>query len=253
MSSTKSSTNLLLLVGVLLPPKALNGLGPVVEERVVHTPYGPFGPVARRASEGMPSVWVCPYTGLPTRTDPRATLFAANLLRARRVLSWDTGIALNPMLMRGQPLVAGDFIDFTFREPNTFASALVREQQDERKLPVPRFCPQMTAAMQQVLPIAPSATYLGIDDLRRETPAEARMYRQWGADVIGQNLVPEVLLAREAGLCFAGLVTVGTQSADLPNPAPQGELRAGLEMIMDVLPELIRYFDLLPDCTCSES
>jgi 5'-methylthioadenosine phosphorylase len=248
-----SATNLLLLISVLLPPKTLDSLGPVVEERVVQTPYGTFGPVARRKAENVPGVWVGPYTGLPTRTDPRATLFAANQLGIRRVLGWDTGIAVNSVLMRGQPVIAGDFIDFTFREPNTFANELARGRQDERKMLVPRFCPQMTGALQKMVPIAPSVTYLGIDDLRRETPAEARMYRLWGADVIGQNLVPEVLLAREAGLCFAGLVTVGSYSADLPSPTPYGELRAGLEMAMEVLPQLIRYLAMLPDCTCMDS
>jgi hypothetical protein len=224
--------DLLLLVGVLLPPRALDGLGPVVEERVIHTPYGNFGPVARRSAPHLPGIWLAPYTGLPTRTDPRATLFAANQLGVRRVLGWDTGIALNRALMRGQAVISGDFIDFTFREPNTFASNLVREQQEGRPMPIPRFCPQMTTALQRVLPIAPQITYLGIDDLRRETPAEARMYRLWGADIIGQNLV---------------------YGADQPVAVFEGELRAGLEMVMQVLPEYMRYLAMMPDCTCIES
>jgi 5'-methylthioadenosine phosphorylase len=152
--------------------------------------------------------------------------------------------------MRGQAVITGDFIDFTFREPNTFASNLVREQLEGHAMPIPKFCPQMTTALQKVLPIAPQITYLGIDDLRRETPAEARMYRLWGADIIGQNLVPEVLLAREAGLCFAGLVTIGAYGADQPAPVFEGELRAGLEMVMQILPEYIRYLAMMPDCTC---
>jgi 5'-methylthioadenosine phosphorylase len=248
-----TDANLLLLVGVLLPPKALDGLGPVVDERHLFTPYGTFGPVALRQGDDGPGVWIAPYTGLPTRTDPRATIFAATQLGVRRVLGWDMGIAINPALMRGQPVVAGDFIDFTFREPPTFANALAREKQDERKLLVPKFCPQMTSALQKVLPIAPPITYLGIDDVRRETPAEARMYRQWGADVIGQNLVPEILLAREAGLCFAGLISVSTYSADRPSPALHGELRAGLEMTMQILPDYTRYLTMLPDCNCFDS
>lgn len=245
-----SSIELLLLVGVFLPPRALDGLGPVVEERMVPTPYGAFGPIALRQAEGGPGVWIGPYSGLPTRTDPRATIFAANYLGVKRVLGWDTGIALNPVLMRGQPVIANDFIDFTFREPNTFASDLLRNKDHERLTQIPRFCPQMTSALHKLLPIAPGVTYLGIDDLRRETPAEARMYRLWGADIIGQNLVPEVLLAREAGLCFAGLLTIGSHAADLGQPAPHGELRAGLEVTMQTLPEFIHYLTILPDCTC---
>ena len=140
------NADLLLLIAVLLPPIALDGLGPVVEERVVHTPYGNFGPVALRQNEGQPGVWIAPYTGLPSRTDPRATVFAANQLGVRRVLGWDSGIALNAALLRGQPVIAGDFIDFTFREPNSFANDLQRERQPDAGLPIPRFCPQLTRA-----------------------------------------------------------------------------------------------------------
>ena len=57
-------------------------------------------------------------------------------------------------------------------------------------------------------PTLPVLSILGLDGPRRETPAEARLYRQMGADVSGQNLVPEVALAHEMGICYAGLVTL---------------------------------------------
>jgi 5'-methylthioadenosine phosphorylase len=246
------NADLLLLLAVLLPPKALDGFGAVVEERLMQTPFGDFGPLALRAANNMPPVWVAPYSGMPTRTDPRATVYAANQLGVKRILGWDSGIAINPVLMRGQPVIANDFIDWTWREPNTFTDERVRDKRSERKVQTPRFCPQMRAALQKMLPIAPSITYLGADDLRRETPAEARMFRLWGADVLGENLVPEVLLAQELGLCFAGLVTIDNHSADQVVVTPHGELRAGLEMIMQMLPDMIRYLDMLPECDCGQ-
>ncbi len=85
------NANLLILIAVLLPPKALDILGKVVDERTLQTPYGDFGPLALRRAPGQPAVWVGPYTGLPTRTDPRATLIAAGLLGLQRVLIWDEG------------------------------------------------------------------------------------------------------------------------------------------------------------------
>ena len=57
--------------------------------------------------------------------------------------------------------------------------------------------------------------YLGVDGPRRETPAEARLYRQWGADVLGHNLIPEVFLAHELGLNYTGIVTIRNHSADI--------------------------------------
>jgi 5'-methylthioadenosine phosphorylase len=40
------------------------------------------------------------------------------------------------------------------------------------------------------------------------TRAESRMYRTWGADVIGMTGFSEARLAREAELCYASLATV---------------------------------------------
>ncbi len=50
---------------------------------------------------------------------------------------------------------------------------------------------------------------------RFETPAEIRMYHQWGVDIIGTPLVPEVTLAREAELCFASIAPIINFAAGL--------------------------------------
>jgi 5'-methylthioadenosine phosphorylase len=46
-------------------------------------------------------------------------------------------------------------------------------------------------------------TVVTIEGPRFSTRAESRMFRQWGADVINMSTVPEVVLAREAGICYA--------------------------------------------------
>ncbi len=246
----KPVADLLILVAVLLPPRALDSLGELNEERTIHTPFGEVGPLGLRTPIGGPAVWVQPYTGGPTRTDPRATLYAARELGVRYVLNWDTGIAVNPLLQRGQALLAVDFIDWTRHQPYTFAAQLERSETASALRP-PAFCPHMLSALWQVLPQALGAVYLGVDGPRRETPAEARLFRQFGADIIGQNLVPEVYLARELSLCYAGLVTVGERSADQLNAPHHGELRAGLEQIMLALPAYVNLLGALPTCDCT--
>jgi 5'-methylthioadenosine phosphorylase len=51
--------------------------------------------------------------------------------------------------------------------------------------------------------------YIAIEGPQFSTRAESRLYRQWGADVIGMTAMPEARLAREAELPFAvlGMVT----------------------------------------------
>jgi len=57
--------------------------------------------------------------------------------------------------------------------------------------------------------LATGATYLAMQGPQFSTRAESRMYREWGADVIGMTAMPEAKLAREAELPYAliGMVT----------------------------------------------
>jgi 5'-methylthioadenosine phosphorylase len=52
-------------------------------------------------------------------------------------------------------------------------------------------------------------TYLAMEGPQFSTRAESRLYRDWGADVIGMTALPEARLAREAELPYAliGMVT----------------------------------------------
>jgi 5'-methylthioadenosine phosphorylase len=227
----------LILVSVLLPPMAMNELGLVAMERTLETPFGMVGPLALRRVPHGPSVWILPYTGSATRTDPRATIYAAHMLGVRQIVAWDTVIALNPVLPRGQVAVMADYIDFT-RGPGSF-EGVPPSLPPNPEAPLRAVCPRLTGALRRAMPFAVEIVYVGIDGPRRETAAEARIFRQWGADVVGQNIIPEAALAQEAGICFAGLVTVAELSADRTQLPPSGEVRASLSATLSTLPTML--------------
>ena len=56
-----------------------------------------------------------------------------------------------------------------------------------------------------------------------ETPAEIRMARAMGADLVGMSTVPEVILARRYGLRVAGLSVITNMGAGLHGGAPHHE------------------------------
>jgi 5'-methylthioadenosine phosphorylase len=64
------------------------------------------------------------------------------------------------------------------------------------------------AAAAQGAKVHRGATYLAMEGPQFSTLAESRLYRQWGADVIGMTGMPEAKLAREAELCYACLAMV---------------------------------------------
>jgi 5'-methylthioadenosine phosphorylase len=248
MTIPPPEADLLLLLAVVLPPRALDVLGPVMDERFVSTAYGDIGPLALRRSPSGRGVWVQPYSGLPSRTDPRSTLLAARKLGVQRVLNWDTAIALNPLLSRGQPVIVADYIDFVRHQPHTFfeSEGITGIHQS------PPVCPQMSESLAHALPMAPGGVYVGVDGPRRETAAEARMFRLWGGDLLGYNLIPEIALAGELALCYAGVTTVTETSADRSSVAGQGEIRVGLELVLEALPRFVEMLDAPTHCTCAQ-
>ncbi len=237
---------LLLLLAVPLPPQSLEALGPRIEEREIDTPYGPVGPLARRGLPDSASIWIQPYYGLPSRTDPRATLSAAQALGIDQIVACDSVVAVNPVLGPGHPLLITDYIDFTRHQPQTFF-----EREGTAGLSqAPAVCPRLTDALARILPAAPGGVYLGVDGPRRETAAEARMFRAWGADVLGQNLVPEIALARELGLCFAGLAVVDAISAERPAPPDTADDYSGLEVVVQALSAFLQSLREDSACDC---
>lgn len=75
-------------------------------------------------------------------------------------------------------------------------------------------CPRLTEMAAKAIKgakgkLANGATYIAIEGPQFSSRAESRMYREWGADVIGMTAMPEAKLAREAELPYAliGMVT----------------------------------------------
>ncbi|HEY8346279.1 MAG TPA: hypothetical protein VIL07_03290 [Symbiobacteriaceae bacterium] len=149
-------------------------------------------------------------------TDPRALIYAAKEAGARRVLAAETAAPVSHLLEPGDLVVPEDVIDLTRLRPFTF---FVGKGYGFIKLNPP-FCPDLMAwclevARRQNPRSFARAVYVGVEGPRDPTPAELRMYRQWGGDLAGTGLLPEVYLARELELCYAAVVAVGND----PNSA----------------------------------
>jgi 5'-methylthioadenosine phosphorylase len=246
-----NNPTILLLTAVCLPPTALDLLGTLSEERLVRTPFGEVGPLALRIGPNDLALWVQPYSGLPNRTDPRATVYAARALGVRRILIWEQGIALNHMLHCGQTVIANDAVDATRHQPDTFAGAPGFEEL-RTPLELSTFCPQSTAILRETFPGAVQAIVVGVDGPRRETPAEASGFRAFGGDLLSTNIAPDVFLAREMGICFSALVTIDDYSRDQNQVTSDDDMQRGLEAAMGRLPEALQRLAAPPTCQCAQ-
>jgi 5'-methylthioadenosine phosphorylase len=198
-------------------PLDLTGVSP----EIVSTPWGDAAiHVVKLAGR---TIDVLLRHGLDHATAPHRVNYRANIAAlALRGVEWI--IALNACgglaehIRPGDAVVVDQFLDFTKQRVQTLF--------DEHPSPVVHvdvtypYCSSIRRWLRDGcasagVPFHSSGTYVGVDGPRYESAAEVRMFAQLGGDVIGMTGLPEVVLAREVGICYACLSIVANNAAGL--------------------------------------
>ncbi|WP_228242317.1 S-methyl-5'-thioadenosine phosphorylase [Porphyrobacter sp. GA68] len=109
----------------------------------------------------------------------------------------------------GSAVLVDQFIDQTKGRPASFFGTGMVAHVSMAEPVCPRLCQALAIAVAKAGGrVRPSGTYVAIEGPQFSTRAESRLYRQWGADVIGMTAMPEARLAREAELPYALLALV---------------------------------------------
>lgn len=152
----------------------------------------------------------------------RANIAALQKVGVRQILATAAVGSLQKDILPGTLAVLDDFIDFTKqRKASIYDSPSECVMHVDFTVP---YCPEISSAMVRAassldIPMRTGMTYLCVDGPRYETPAEVRMFSRWGGDVVGMTGVPEVIIARELGICYGSLAIVanyGTGILDKP-------------------------------------
>lgn len=72
-------------------------------------------------------------------------------------------------------------------------------------------------------PVVREGVYLGLLGPSFETPAEIRMFRQWGADTVAMSVCEEVIAARHVGLRVLGMSLVSNMACGVEGASPSDE------------------------------
>ena len=145
----------------------------------------------------------------PSTINARANIDALKRAGCTDILAISAVGSLSEELAPGRFVTVDQFIDNTKGRPSTFfGDGFVTHV--SMADPV---CPRLAKHAAKAVTGAggectEGATYLAMEGPQFSTRAESRLYRHWGAEVIGMTGMPEARLAREAELPYALLAMV---------------------------------------------
>ena len=131
---------------------------------------------------------------------------AACAAGVRTVVLTNAAGALRPDMAIGQPVLISDHLNLTARSP------LVGPQFVDL---TDAYAPRLRELARQSDPRLTEGVYAGLPGPNYETPAEVRMLRGLGADLVGMSTVHETIAARAAGAEVLGVSLVTNAAAGI--------------------------------------
>ena len=231
-----------------------------VKETKVYTPYGQPSDLISIGYYAEKKIAFLPRHGknhqIPPHNIPfRANIWAFKELGVKCVIAASAVGSLREDYKPSEFVILDQFIDRTKNRGDTFYDG----GQVAHISTADPFCPELreifiasTKAMG--LPTHEKGTYICVQGPRFSTRAESKLFRGWGVDVIGMTLFPEVVLAREVGMCYVSVAMVTDYDvwADKPVTAQEVFQTMGSnstnfrKLIMETIPKIPKK----RNCSC---
>lgn len=185
-------------------------------EKEVTTPFGkPSDALIQGDIDGVPVVILARHGRkhdiIPRDVNYRANIWALKEEGCTHVVATNACGSLQEEITPGTLNIIDNFIDWTYHRHQTFYDGEPNHPKGICHIPMePAFC-QHTRKL-----ILETAESIGVEvrdggtTITDEGPmycskAQSNLYRSWGAHLVGMTTVPEVVLAKEAGLCYAAI------------------------------------------------
>lgn len=191
----------------------------------------------------------------------RANMKALEMLGVKYIFATAAVGSCNEKFAPSDIVIINDFLDFTKNRPITFYEGgemgVVHTDMSEP------YCRSLItkfygAAKELNINIAGEGVYVCTEGPRFETKQEIKMYKMLGGDVVGMTNVPEVVLAKELGMCYAaiGIITnwcTGIGSGDIELHDINGAMAKNKENITNAIMKVFSGTLDQEKCKCVSS
>ena len=197
------------------------------------------------------------HTLLPSEVPSQANIWALKSLGVRQIVAISAVGSLVEHYRPGAFVVCDQLIDRTRSRPNSFFGQGVVGHVGFAD----PYCPQMRKSIIGVVSQADhdnhaTGSLVCMEGPLFSTRAESKLYRSWGAHLIGMTALPEAKLAREAEICLA-LVAMVTDydcwretEEDVSMEMVLKVMDANSMAIKSMIPDFVNSLKANDDCAC---
>lgn len=192
-----------------------------VEEITVSTPYGETSDKIALAKLNDKTIAFLPRHGKKHQFPPhkipyRANIYAMKELGVEQIIAPTAAGSLKPEIKPGSFVVCDQFVDRTWGREDTYYEGPVVKHIG---VAYP-YCLRLRktvyeVGVEQEISIHKQGTVVVIQGPRFSTYAESRWFSLMNWDVINMTQYPEVVLARELGICYANIALITDYDAGL--------------------------------------
>ena len=191
----------------------------------------------------------------PHRINYRANIYALYELGVQRILATNAVGAINLSFKPGDIVVPHDFVDFTKLRSATYYDEAPVTHIDASQ----PYCPEIRKLLIETAKKIgfhawDKAVIVCTEGPRLETPAEIKMFRRLGCDVVGMTGIPESVLARELEMCYASICYVSNMAAGVQKLLTALDVSKTSKSVLPKMEQiLIETIKILPserNCPC---
>ncbi len=235
-----------------------------VHEVISATPYGTITAVAGNY-QGVEVIFMNRHgkghSVPPHMINYRANIWGLKELGATGILATAAVGSMNIDMAPGNFVFPTQYLEFTKARQCTFFDGgemgVVHTDMTEP------YCPEFreilsSSASDLGLSSHNGGVYVCTEGPRFETPAEIKMYRHMGGDLVGMTAYPEISLARELGLCYSTIAMVtnyaaGVSETHLTHAEVLETMAANSANIKSLLLKALSKMPTEAQCHCSDT